>query len=432
MTIRAIQGFLAAASISTAATAQQAMPVIAVPPLTTPADKPTGTGTTTLAIAWQASQLIASDLRSTAEMLAIPPEQKDYYSYPEVTAPTFSRWRSRGAKALLTGFVQARSDGRLAVGCYVYDVEKGRELGRTGFVVDPEDWRRAAHKCSGIAYQGLVGAPGIFDSRIAYVATTGVGSAQVKRIAVMDSDGQNHDYVTPGGTTVLTPRLSPKGDRLAFVSYLGGVPHVHIVDLSSGDQRPLLPNNNAMSFAPRYSPDGARIVFSMMNGGNSDIYVVNATGGIPQRLTTSPGSDTDASFSADGAKILFESDRSGSQQVYVMNSDGSSQRRISFGGGGYASPEWSPDGERIAFTRRGPDGLRIGVMKADGSDVRMLTPGPRDEGPAWAASSRELIFQRTDAGGRSGLYRLALSGGEPRKVAVPQEGSDPDWSGARE
>lgn len=416
--------------LTSAAQAQSPMPVIAVPPLATPSDKPVD-NTTTQGIAWQASQLIAQDLRSTGEMMAIEPSQKDYYSYPEVTAPTFSRWRSKGAKGLLTGFVQARTDGRVTVGCYVYDVDKGRELGRIGFVADPQDWRRAAHKCSGLAYQSLTGSPGTFDTRIAYVAETGFGDTQVRRIAVMDSDGLNHDYVTPGGTMVLTPRLSPNADRIAFVSYLGGLPHVRVLDIASGEQRPLV-DNGLSSFAPRYSPNGSRIVFSMVNGGNVDIYVVTATGGVPQRLTTSPGVDTDPSFSPDGKKILFESDRSGSQQLYMMNADGSSQRRVSFGGGWYAAPEWSPDGGKIAFTRRGSDGLRIGVMDSDGGNEKLLTTGPRDEGPSWAASSRELIFTRTDAAGRSGIYRLALSGGNARKVTVPQDGSDPDWSGARD
>ena len=65
-------------------------------------------------------------------------------------------------------------------------------------------------------------------------------------------------------------------------------------------------------------------------------------GGAPQRLTTSPGVDTDASFSPDGSKIVFESDRSGTQQLYVMNADGSGQRRISFGGGGTPRPSGAP------------------------------------------------------------------------------------------
>jgi TolB protein len=153
---------------------------------------------------------------------------------------------------------------------------------------------------------------------------------------------------------------------------------------------------------------------------------------VAQRLTTAPGIDTDPSFSPDGTRILFESDRSGSQQLYVMNADGSAQRRITFGGGWYASPEWSPDGEAIAFSRRSADGLRIGVMKSDGTSERSLTVGPRDEGPNWAASSREIVFQRTDATGRNGIYRVSLSGGEPRKIETPQEGMDPDWSGVLE
>jgi len=420
-----------AAAVAVPAAAQQAVPVIAVPPLSSPADKQTSAGST-LAIAWQATELIAQDLRTTSEVLALPPnQQKDFYSYPEVTAPTFSRWRAKGAKALLTGFVQARPDGRLAVGCYVYDTEKGTELGRTGFVVAPDDWRRAAHKCSGLAYKSLTGAPGIFDTRIAYVARTGFGTAQSSRIATMDSDGLNHSYVTPPDGLVTTPRLSPDGERLAYVSFSGGQPHILVRDLDSNEERPLA-GTSLPTFSPRFSPDGNRIVFSMTNGGNTDIYVTGATGGYPQRLTTSPGIDTSPSFSPDGRSILFESDRSGSQQLYVMSADGSNQRRISFGGGWYAAPEWSPDGEMIAFTSRGNDGLRVGIMKADGTDARVLTSGPRDEGANWAASSRELIFQRVDVAGRPGIYRVTLSGGEPRKVTVPQDAADPDWSGARE
>jgi len=76
--------------------------VVAVPPLATPDQGARGQDSPA-AIAWQASQLIASDLRTTAELVPVGPNQKDYYSYPEVTAPTFSRWRSQGAKFLLTG-----------------------------------------------------------------------------------------------------------------------------------------------------------------------------------------------------------------------------------------------------------------------------------------------------------------------------------------
>src|SRR3954451_23320084 len=214
--MRAVRNFslaiCAAASLGGGAYAQQpgtaSASVVAVPPLATP-DSGTNANQS-LAIAWQATQLIATDLRSTSELMPLPPSQKDFYSYPEVTAPTFSKWRAAGAKTLVTGFVQTRPDGRLTFGCYVYDVAKGRELGRKGFVVAPGEWRRAAHKCSGLAYTAVTGAPGIFDSRIAYVAETGAGAARVKRVAIMDSDGSSQSYLTTGDTLVLTPRLSPK------------------------------------------------------------------------------------------------------------------------------------------------------------------------------------------------------------------------------
>jgi len=422
----ALLAALGATAVAAVQAGAPAATVIAIPPLTSP---DSGTkGNQSLAIAWQATQLIETDLRQTSELMPLKPNQKDYYSYPEVTAPTFSKWRDRGAKALITGFVQQRSDGRLTVGCYVYDVDKGRELGRIGFVATPSDLRRAAHKCSGLAYQSITGAPGMFDTKIAYVAETGPSEARVKRIAIMDSDGYNHSYVTSGGTGVLTPRLSPNASKLAYVSFQGGVPQVRVIDLASNQQHPLL-SGNAMSFAPRFSPDGSKIVFSMMLGPNTDIYVVGADGGPARRLTTSPGIDTDPSFSPDGSKIVFESDRSGSQQLYVMNADGSDERRITFSVAAYSTPEWSPDGKSIAFTWRSGDTRRIGIIAPEGTGERLLTNGPGDEAPSWAASSQELVFQHAEANGRPGIYRVSLDGSAPRKMTIPQDGSDPDWSG---
>ena len=418
---------LAAAVAAAPGHAQQpAVTVVAVPPLTTPDSG--SKGGESLGIGWQATQMIATDLRSTSELMPLPPNQKDFYSYPEVTAPTFSKWRSAGAKVLITGFVQSRSDGRLTFGCYVYDVDKGRELARKGFVVAGGDWRRAAHKCSGLAYTAVTGAPGVFDTRIAYVAESGSGDAKVKRIAIMDSDGFDHRYLTPGGNIVLTPRLSPKAAQVAFVTYASGQPQVRILDVESGAQRPLIASD-AMTFAPRFSPDGSRIAFSMMLGPNSDIYIVNASGGYPQRLTTAPGIDTDPSFSPDGSKIVFESDRSGTPQLYVMNADGTNERRLTFGSGWYASPDWSPDGQWIAFTRRDAGSRRIGVIGADGMGEKVLTAGPADDGPNWAASSRDVVFQRADAPRRNLIYRVSIDGTEPRRLEIPQDGADPDWSG---
>ena len=65
-----------------------------------------------------------------------------------------------------------------------------RELARKGFVVQPDEWRRAAHRCADAFYQRVTGSPGQFDTRIAYVAQTGSPMAPVKRLALVNLDGE--------------------------------------------------------------------------------------------------------------------------------------------------------------------------------------------------------------------------------------------------
>ena len=418
---------LMAALVSPGAAVSQEKPatVIAVPQLATPENVSTPAGDTGL-IARYVADVIASDLRSTRELVPIGPANSRVYSYPEATAPSFSLWRKTGAKSLVTGFVQSRSDGRITVACYLHDLGGGREIARKGFVVQPAEWRRAAHRCSDAVYEKLAGRPGWFDTQIAYVAESGAGADRVKRIATMDSDGTAHRYVTAGDSTALAPRLAPGGERIAYVSFTGGQAHVRVVEVENSQDRPLLPGN-AMSFAPAFSPDGRRLLLSMALDGNTDVYVANVDGSGLQRLTSTPGTDTAASFSPDGTRIVFESDRSGTQQLYVMNADGSEQRRISFGGARYASPAWSPDSELIAFTRLAGSTLSIGVMSATGMNERVLTSGPQDEEPSWSAGGRDLLFQRNE-GGRTRLNVVSVEGGTPRRIVTPQDGSDPDWS----
>ena len=399
---------------------------IAIPPMPTPNAVGTAAGNTA-ELGRQVAEIVTNDLRNSGLFSPVRPGALRPVSYPEVTSPNFGYWSGTGATALVQGFVQANGDGTLTVGCYLYDVFARTELDRQGFVVTPQYWRRAAHKCADTVYTRLTGEGPYFDSRVVYVSETGPKANRIKRLAIMDQDGANHRFLTNGQSTVLTPRFAPNMQTIVYMSYDGDRPRVYVYDIGSGRQR-LLVNQPNMTFAPRFSPDGRYVVFSMSVGGNTDIYRVPTSGGTPQRLTNAPGIDTGGSYSPDGRQIVFESDRGGGQQLYVMNADGSNQRRISFGGGRYATPVWSPRGDLIAFTKIG-GGFRIGVMSPNGSGERILTDAWQDEGPTWSPNGRVIMFFRTAQGsGRTDLWSVDLTGVNERRIPTPLDGSDPAWS----
>ena len=379
------------------------------------------------ALGRQVAEVISSDLRSTGAFTPLGPNGIGSYSVAQASSPAYGEWRGAGATALVSGYVEARPDGRITVACLLHDVTAGRQLASQGFTVAAGDWRRAAHKCADTVYARLTGEGAYLDTRIVYVAETGPKTNRVKRIALMDSDGSNLRYLTAGKSTVTTPRFNPSGNQLVYTGTLARKPRVFVIDVATGAERLLVPGG-AITFAPRFSPDGRRIVFSWAQGGNTDIFVVDANGGSPTRLTSAIGADTSPSFSPDGRRIVFESERSGTQQLYVMAADGSGQRRISFGGGRSASPVWSPKGNLIAFTRIS-GGFRIGVMDPSGGGERLLTNAWQDEGPSWAPNGQFVLFHRTAQGSGNGtLYAVPISGGAPRRMPTPQGGSDPSWS----
>ena len=405
---------------------------IAIPSFATDADVPTQTSAgSTAALGRSVAQIITADLKNNGLFKPVGPDALPQPDFAQIQAPDYATWKTRSAEMLVQGYVRAASDGQLTVGCYLYDVALSQQLAKAGWTVAPGEWRRAAHKCADMVYARLSGESPFFDSKVAYIAETGPKNRRMKRLAIMDSDGANHRYLTTGQATALTPRYSPDYKSILYLSYLNGNPRIYVYDLGSASQRLITQSRNP-TFAPRWSPDGKWVLYSMATGGNTDIYRISAAGGgTPVKLTDSPGIDIGGSFSPDGSKIVFESDRSGSQQVYVMNADGTAQRRISFFGGRAATPEWSPRGDQIAFTHIGGN-FRIAVMSPGGGDLRHLTDSWQDEAPTWSPNGRIVQFFRTARGsGRTGIWQVDLTGRNERRLTTPVDGSDPAWGPVR-
>lgn len=404
---------------------------VAITVFATDQDVPTQTNAgSTAALGRSVSQVIAADLRNNGLFKPSGPDGLPQPSYPQINTPDFPVWSARSAEMLVQGYVRAGADGQLTVGCYLYDVALKQQLAKAGWVVPPSDWRRAAHKCADMVYSRLSGESPFFDSRIAYIAETGPKNRRMKRLAIMDSDGANHRYLTSGQATALTPRYSPDYKSILYLSYLNGNPRIYVYDLATDTQRLITQSSNP-TFAPRWSPDGKWILYSMAVAGNTDIYRVPVAGGASQKLTDGPGIDVGGSYSPDGSRIVFESDRSGSQQIYVMNADGSNQRRISFFGGRAATPEWSPRGDQIAFTHI-VGNLRVAVVNPDGGGLRYLTDSWQDEAPTWAPNGRIIQFFRTEKNtGKASLWQVDLTGRNERRLPTPVDASDPAWGPIR-
>jgi TolB protein len=341
----------------------------------------------------------------------------------------YADWKAINAQALIIGAVSV-SAGRVTVKFRLYDVFSGVEMVGLQFGASEANWRRMAHKVADAAYSAITGESGYFDSRVVFVAEAGAKNARQKRLAVMDYDGANIQYLTDSSTIVLAPRFSPSGDRVLYTTFETGFPRIKMIDVAAVTGRFLAEQPGTMTFAPRFSPDGARVVYSLEEGGNTDVWMMDIASGTASRLTNAPSIETAPSFSPDGSKIVFESDRSGTQQLYIMPAAGGEAARISFGEGRYGTPVWSPRGDLIAFTKQNAGRFHIGVMRIDGSEERLLTASFLDEGPTWAPNGRVIMFTRESAGaaGEPRLYSVDISGRNLKQVPTPSAASDPAWS----
>ena len=346
--------------------------------------------------------------------------------------PNFVDWKAINAHALVQSAVKEVNPNTLRVEFRLWDVYAENQLKGQSFTTTKDNWRRVAHVIADAIYERLTGEKGYFDTRIVYVSETGPATKRVKRLAIMDQDGENHKFLTSGAAMALTPRFSPNLQKVTYMSYAGSMPKVYILDIETGRQE-LLGSFPGMTFAPRFSPDSSKVLLSYANNGRTNIYEMDLKRRTSKQLTSGPAIDTSPSYSPDGSQIVFNSDRGGNQQLYVMNADGSDVHRISFGTGRYATPVWSPRGDYIAFTKMANGQFYIGVMYPDGSGERLLASGYLVEGPTWSPNGRVLMYFRQDKGNsRSNapvkLYSIDLTGYNERMIVTPAEASDPAWS----
>ena len=372
------------------------------------------------------ASVVAADLNRSGQFRSLP--ESDLVERPtrggEVNYPT---WRALNQDYLVVGRVVDGASGSYRVEYELFDVATQQRLLGFAMTARANAMRDVAHQIADAIYEKILGVPGAFFTRIAYITATGTGSNAQYALMVADSDGYNPQTVVSSPEPLLSPSWSPDGNKLAYVSFEGGNSSIYIQDISTGS-RQLVSKFRGINSSPAFSPDGNRLALTLSRSGNPEIYVMNLGSKALTQITNHFSIDTEPTWSADGGTLYFTSDRGGQPQVYKAPAGGGSASRVSFQGSYNASPTVSYDGKKIATAQGAGNTYRIAMMDSTLGSARWstLSPGSLDESPSFAPNGAMIIYAARE-GGRGVLYavsadgrvrqRLVLAGGDVREPA---------------
>jgi TolB protein len=365
--------------------------------------------------------VIASDLRMSGRFA--PLERRDLVERPTTGAEIrYEDWRLLAADFIVVGRLEPG-----AVAFELHNVRTGAALLVQRLPTSEPASRATAHRIADLVFEQLTGIPGVFSTRIAYVAVTGRPPAQRYRLVVADADGFNPRTVLESGEPVMSPAWSPDGRDLAYVSFEGKASAIYVQRLATGE-RSRVSARAGINGAPAWSPDGRKLALTLSRDGNLDIYTLELATQSLTRVTSDDAIDTEPEWSRDGRSIYFTSDRAGSAQVYrVVLDEARKAERITFTNSYNARPRMSPDGKELALVSLDRGGYRIAVLNLESRNLRVLTNGRQDESPSFAPNGA-LVIYATREGGRGALAFASSDGAFQQRLSSDQgDVRDPAW-----
>jgi len=275
---------------------------------------------------------------------------------------------------------------------------------------------------------------------------------------IVNADGTDHRPLTTGNRNDGSPRWSPDGSRLAYLSDADGKQQIYVRWMDSG-QTARITNLDQSPDAIEWSPDGKMISFSSLvpgkgphladlptppagakwaepatmydrtvyrfNGvgylkpGFMQIFVVSAEGGAPRQITNGnfPNGGNEygpnrATWTPDGKYLLVSVNRHPESdhdtfdtEVYEFSVADGSLRALTNRKGPDNNPAISPDGKWIAYTGfddrlQGHQTTKLYLMKRDGTGSHSISDKlDRDiSSPIWAADNSGVYFQYNEQG----------------------------------
>jgi len=373
------------------------------------------------------AQIIAADLYNSG--LFAPIDRQNMISQPAHASEIIYRdFQALSAQYLLVGNIVA-SDGRLEVQFSLHNVSTEQQLlsGRTRGTA--AQLRDMAHYIADEAYQNLTGSKGAFSTRLLYVTADQSANGNRYRLYRADYDGARTTVLLESSEPILSPRYSPDGQQVAYVSFERRRPRIFIQQVASG-RREQITDFEGLNSAPAFSPDGKQLALVLSRDGNPEIYVMNLASRALKRVTHHFAIDTEPFWGSDGQTLYFTSDRSGKPQIYRTGLNGGEPQRVTFEGNYNANPKLSADEKTLVMVHRqeGYTGFKIAAQDLARGNLRILSQTSLDDSPTVAPNGSMLIYATREQG--QGVLMLVSINGRVR-VPLPVAAGDvrePSWS----